>query len=168
MGKIVSVYEHFGWRTVSRNELNSWTEVPLCKKKADTHESGARYLLEGLTQAEFCVNRNYHTQSTKYLYTNESNWNTNSNTLEPNGPQHVISMSSPSSTLPSRLSHCIFISKRSLIFYNIFKLLAPIKLQTVQAGKCLYCVHIQVSIHDFRKCTLYQNIQQLILETYNW
>jgi hypothetical protein len=29
MGKMVSVYEHFGWRTASRNELNSWTEVPL-------------------------------------------------------------------------------------------------------------------------------------------
>jgi hypothetical protein len=29
MGKIVSVYEHFGLRTASRNELNSWTEVPL-------------------------------------------------------------------------------------------------------------------------------------------
>jgi hypothetical protein len=29
MGKIVSVYEHFGRRTASRNELNSWTEVPL-------------------------------------------------------------------------------------------------------------------------------------------
>jgi hypothetical protein len=26
---MVSVYEHFGWRTASRNELNSWTEVPL-------------------------------------------------------------------------------------------------------------------------------------------
>jgi hypothetical protein len=29
MGKIVSVYEHFGSRTASRNELSSWTEVPL-------------------------------------------------------------------------------------------------------------------------------------------
>jgi hypothetical protein len=29
MGKIVSLYEHFGLRTASRNELNSWTEVPL-------------------------------------------------------------------------------------------------------------------------------------------
>jgi hypothetical protein len=26
---LVSVYEHFGSRTASRNELNSWTEVPL-------------------------------------------------------------------------------------------------------------------------------------------
>jgi hypothetical protein len=25
----VSVYEHFGWQTASRNELSSWTEVPL-------------------------------------------------------------------------------------------------------------------------------------------
>jgi hypothetical protein len=30
---IVSVYEHFGWRTASGNKLNSWTEVPLYKKK---------------------------------------------------------------------------------------------------------------------------------------
>jgi hypothetical protein len=29
-GKIVSVYEHFGWQTASRDELNSWTEFPLC------------------------------------------------------------------------------------------------------------------------------------------
>jgi hypothetical protein len=27
--KEVSIYEHSGWRTASRNELNSWTEVPL-------------------------------------------------------------------------------------------------------------------------------------------
>jgi len=27
MGKIVSVYEHFGLRTTFRNELSSWTEV---------------------------------------------------------------------------------------------------------------------------------------------
>jgi hypothetical protein len=26
---LVSVYEHFGLRTASRNELSSWTEVPL-------------------------------------------------------------------------------------------------------------------------------------------
>jgi hypothetical protein len=29
MGKIVSVYEYFGSWTASRNELSSWTEVPL-------------------------------------------------------------------------------------------------------------------------------------------
>jgi hypothetical protein len=29
MGKSVSVYEHFGWRTASRNELKSWTVVQL-------------------------------------------------------------------------------------------------------------------------------------------
>jgi hypothetical protein len=27
MGKIVSLEEHSGWRTASRNELNSWTEL---------------------------------------------------------------------------------------------------------------------------------------------
>jgi len=27
MGKIVSVYEHFGLRTTFKNELSSWTEV---------------------------------------------------------------------------------------------------------------------------------------------
>jgi hypothetical protein len=32
MGKIVSVYENFRWRTASRNELNSRTEVPLYSK----------------------------------------------------------------------------------------------------------------------------------------
>jgi hypothetical protein len=30
--KFVSVYEHFGSRTASRNELSSWTEVPLYMK----------------------------------------------------------------------------------------------------------------------------------------
>jgi hypothetical protein len=32
MGKIVSVYEHLGSRTASRNGLSSWTEVPLYSK----------------------------------------------------------------------------------------------------------------------------------------
>ena len=34
MGKIVSVYEHFGLRTNFRNELSSWTEVLLYQASA--------------------------------------------------------------------------------------------------------------------------------------
>jgi hypothetical protein len=44
---IVSVYEHFGWWTASRNELNLWTKVPPYLK---TH----RYILTGSkNQAQF-------------------------------------------------------------------------------------------------------------------
>ena len=58
---------------------------------------GNSYLLEGMAQAEFCVNRNSWSTKYEYVYTWESNW-----------PQNVISLSSPSSTLLPPLSHCTF------------------------------------------------------------
>ena len=49
MGKIVSVYEHFGLRTTFRNELSSWTEVRLyCHlQTAPLYHICPHYLING-------------------------------------------------------------------------------------------------------------------------
>jgi hypothetical protein len=91
-------------------------------------------------------------------------------TLEPNGPQHTLSLSSPSSTLLPPLSHCTFIQrywerdafkKRSSILYSIFKFLTSVNLEIVQAGKCLYSIHTQIS-------TLFQKTAHIIKTFSSW
>jgi len=47
------------------------------------------YVPEGPAQVKFCARRNWvRTRWNIYVYTRQSSWNPNSNTLEPDRPQH--------------------------------------------------------------------------------
>jgi hypothetical protein len=84
----------------------------------------SHYVPEDSAQVVFCVSRNWvYIWSNRCVYTRESSWNTNSNTLEPvrlsmTAPSSVLS---PSSILPSPSSRCAFIpAKKNLApFKNV-------------------------------------------------
>jgi hypothetical protein len=53
------------------------------------HSLTCTVVLEGPTHAEFCAGQNWvYMWSTMYMYTRESSWNPNLNTLEPDRSQH--------------------------------------------------------------------------------
>jgi len=104
----------------------------------DTCQLTIRYVAEGLARVECCANRNWvYILSTVYADTGELGWNSKSNTLENNRPQHVLS---PTSILPPLSSHCAFIHAWKSLFCVFFFWLSlkSCKSETVCTGLILH------------------------------